>query len=92
MEDGVQTLFMACLNQDLTNQENASSSNPHHIPAESEAENAKANSHPRTSSKDDKIEKGKRQSRWNLPKETVCRVREGLGVKTALKLRNYSSW
>lgn len=26
--------------------------------------------------------KGKRQSRSNSPKETVCRVREGLGVKT----------
>lgn len=87
-------LFMACLNQDFTTQEKPSTAAPaiHSIfqqkPRPGMQRKIILQGQPAKMTR----LKGKRQSRWNLPKEMVSRVREGLGVKTALKLRNYSSW
>lgn len=77
---------MACLNQDFTAQERPSIAAPaiHSIFQQKPRLGMQSKINPpRTTSRDDKIIKGKRQSRWNLAKETVHRVREGSGVKTA---------
>lgn len=87
-------LFMPCFNQDFTTQDKPSTAAPaiHSIfqqkPRPGMQRKIILQGQPAKMTR----WKGKRQSRWNLPKETVSSVREGLGVKTALKLRNYSSW